>query len=57
MQSERSGKIQTVLGLIEPDELGITLTHEHALIDLSCYFVMPEEATERWYIDKPVTMD
>ena len=52
-----SGKIQTVLGLIEPDELGITLTHEHALIDLSCYFVMPEEATERWYVDKPVTMD
>ena len=53
----RTGKIQTVLGLIEPDELGITLTHEHALIDLSCYFVMPEEATERWYVDKPFTMD
>ena len=55
--TEMSGKIQTVLGLIEPDELGITLTHEHALIDLSCYFVMPEEATERWYVDKPFTMD
>ena len=55
--TERTGKIQTVLGLIEPDELGITLTHEHALIDLSCYFVMPEEATERWYVDKPFTMD
>ena len=53
----RTGKIQTLLGLIEPDELGITLTHEHALIDLSCYFVMPEEATERWYVDKPFTMD
>ena len=57
MNSERSGKIQTVLGLIEPSELGITLTHEHALIDLSCYFVMPEEATERWYVDKPLTME
>ena len=55
--TERTGKIQTVLGLIEPDELGITLTHEHALIDLSCYFVMPEEATERWYVDKPLTME
>ena len=52
-----SGKIQTVLGLIDPNDLGITLTHEHALIDLSCYFVMPEEATERWYVDKPVTME
>ena len=57
MKSERTGKIQTVLGLIEPDELGVTLTHEHALIDLSCYFVMPEEASERWYIDKPLTME
>ena len=55
--TERSGKIQTVLGLIEPDDLGITITHEHALIDLSCYFQMPEEASERWYIDAPLTMD
>ena len=28
------GKIQTVLGLIEPDQLGPTLMHEHLLIDL-----------------------
>ena len=56
-KSERSGKIQTVLGLIEPEALGTTVTHEHALIDLSCYFTMPEEATERWYIDAPLTMD
>ncbi|XP_054721859.1 phosphotriesterase-related protein-like [Uloborus diversus] len=28
------GKIQTVLGLIEPDKLGVTLTHEHLLHDL-----------------------
>jgi phosphotriesterase-related protein len=56
LASDRTGKIQTVLGLIEPESLGITLTHEHALIDLSCYFQMPEEATERWYIDYPVTM-
>ena len=55
--SERSGKIQTVLGLIEPDQLGITVSHEHALIDLSCYFEMPEEASERWYVDAPLTMD
>ena len=57
MTSERTGKIQTVLGLIEPEELGITLTHEHFLIDLSCYFMEPEEASERAFIDKPITMD
>ena len=33
-KSERTGKIQTVLGLIEPDELGVTLAHEHSLIDM-----------------------
>ena len=57
MTSERAGKIQTVLGLIEPDELGITSTHEHFLIDMTCYFTEPEEASERWYVDAPVTMD
>ena len=31
----QTGKIQTVLGLIEPGELGVTLTHEHLLIDLA----------------------
>ena len=56
-KSERTGKIQTVLGLIDPDDLGVTLAHEHSLIDLSCYFDMPEEATERWYVDQPVTME
>ncbi|MBM3949453.1 MAG: hypothetical protein FJ312_09525 [SAR202 cluster bacterium] len=52
-----SGKVQTVLGPIEPDRLGITLTHEHLLIDLRCYFLMPEEASKRYYVDKPLTMD
>lgn len=31
----RSGKIQTVLGLIEPSALGSTLMHEHILCDLT----------------------
>ena len=52
-----AGKIQTVLGPIEPDKLGITFTHEHLLIDLRCYFIMPEEASKRHYVDKPLTMD
>jgi phosphotriesterase-related protein len=33
-RSRRSGFVQTVLGLIEPGQLGITLTHEHLLLDL-----------------------
>jgi phosphotriesterase-related protein len=52
-----TGKVQTVLGEVEPGSLGITLTHEHLLIDMRIYFQMPEEASERWLVDQPVTME
>ena len=52
-----SGKVQTVLGPIEPDRLGVTLTHEHLLIDLMCYFQMPAEASEREWVGAPIEMD
>lgn len=55
--TNQSGKVQTVLGLIEPGELGFTLTHEHLLVDVECNFVMPDEATARAVIDEPVTSD
>ncbi|KAL3867583.1 hypothetical protein ACJMK2_040467 [Sinanodonta woodiana] len=34
--SASSGKIQTVLGLIEPSEAGLTLPHEHLSLDFGC---------------------
>jgi len=37
------GKIQTVLGVIDPGELGATLSHEHVLWDASFLFEEPEE--------------
>ncbi len=52
-----TGKIQTVLGQIEPGELGITQTHEHLVTDLIDYFEMPDEASERAWVDAPVTME
>ncbi len=51
-----AGMVQSVLGPITPSALGPTLTHEHLLVDLECYFVAPEEASERAYVDAPVTM-
>jgi phosphotriesterase-related protein len=33
-RQDLAGKIQTVLGLIEPDQLGRTLMHEHVLCDI-----------------------
>lgn len=42
------GKVQTVSGLISPDEMGITLSHEHCLYDSMCIFNEPkEEASEK----------
>jgi len=34
-------RIQTVLGPIAPDELGLTLAHEHLLFDLRCLWEQP----------------
>ena len=33
MQQKLVRKVQTVLGLIEPEAIGITITHEHLLVD------------------------
>jgi len=42
-----AGKIQTVSGLIEPSRLGMTLTHEHMLIDLSSVHGPPLDPEEK----------
>ena len=55
--SDMKGKVQTVLGPVDPAELGVTMTHEHLLIDLMSYFHVPEEASLRHYADLPITMD
>jgi len=33
--AELKGKVQTVLGLIPPEELGITMTHEHLMCPMT----------------------
>ena len=45
--SELVGKAQTVLGIIEADDLGIVLPHEHCLIDMSVWFQEPTAASEK----------
>ncbi len=42
--SKTAGKVQTVLGLIPPEDVGITLPHEHVLTDLTVFFKEPEAA-------------
>jgi predicted metal-dependent phosphotriesterase family hydrolase len=36
--------VQTVLGVISVDELGVTLVHEHCVVDATCIFVERKEA-------------
>ena len=45
--------VQTVLGPLEPERLGITLMHEHMLLDTTCYFRESEHASVRRYRDIP----
>jgi len=56
-QSELTGKAQTVLGIVDPDSLGITLPHEHLLIDMSTYFIEPTEACEKKLAHEPVRLE
>ena len=55
-----AGKVQTVLGLIEPGELGITLPHEHFIIDQTLggvFFKEPERLSERALAYQPVSLE
>ena len=55
--NNQAGMVQTVLGNIEPDQLGVTHTHEHLLIDLACYHLQPDEASLRAYVHAPISID
>ena len=52
--SKIAGKVQTVLGVIESENLGATLIHEHLFIDGKCLFAEPEGASERALAYEPV---
>ncbi|MDD5511036.1 MAG: hypothetical protein PHI12_09535 [Dehalococcoidales bacterium] len=56
-QQDLTGKAQTVLGIVDADSLGITLPHEHLLIDESVYYVEPIEASEIGMAHGPIAME
>ncbi|NXC49896.1 PTER protein, partial [Penelope pileata] len=49
------GKVQTVLGLVEPEQLGRTLTHEHLSMDYSTCFFPPLPGQEP-LAEEPIEM-
>ena len=50
------GKVMTVLGPIEPDTLGITLTHEHLLTDLRVWCEEPDGEEQKKFVHAPVEL-
>lgn len=57
MNNNLAGKIQTVLGPIDPEQLGVTLTHEHLLVDLSVAHGPPDSASGKDFYHKPVSQE
>ncbi|MFC1984719.1 phosphotriesterase-related protein, partial [Chloroflexota bacterium] len=56
-QEDITGKVQTVLGIVDADSLGVTLPHEHLLCDLTMYFVEPTEASEKGMAHEPISLE
>jgi phosphotriesterase-related protein len=58
MEKKLAGRVQTVLGLIDGNELGLTLPHEHLLLDLTVRFQLIDESiTARIMAEKPFSLD
>ena len=53
----QTGKVQTVLGPINPDDLGVTMTHEHILGSFDEVFQIPVEASYKGRYEAPYDMD
>jgi phosphotriesterase-related protein len=56
-KSQIEGKIQTVLGPISPEDLKITLTHEHFLIDMTLWFQEPTSSSDKFFAHQPVSLE
>jgi phosphotriesterase-related protein len=56
MPSPLLGQVQTVLGPIGAEEIGVTLPHEHLLIDFEVMFVEPTAPRDRERSRAPVSL-
>ncbi len=57
MEEEFMGRVETVTGAISPNNLGITLPHEHLLVDFRAYVKEPEEDSLKWIVDAPISIE
>src|SRR5205814_8888143 len=56
MTTGLAGKALTVLGPVEADTMGLTLPHEHLLIDFAVMFKEPPAASDKGLAYQPVTL-
>src|SRR5262245_40658030 len=56
MTPSQTGHVQTVLGSIAPEAMGITLPHEHLLIDFKVMFAEPAAASDKRRAWEPVSL-
>ena len=52
-----AGQVQTVLGAVAPDAIGIALPHEHLLIDFKVMFAEPAAAADKGRAWEPVSLE
>jgi len=51
-----TGKVQTVLGAIKPESLGLTLVHEHLILDLTMFYSEPRDISTKDIASQPVSL-
>jgi len=56
MPGPLAGQVQTVLGAVAPSAIGITLPHEHLLIDFKVMFAEPAAASDKGRAWEPVSL-
>src|SRR3989454_4162168 len=56
MPSALSGKALTVLGAVDAETMGVTLPHEHLLIDFAVMFKEPAAASDKGLAYQPVSL-
>ncbi len=52
----KKGKVQTVLGLIDAKDLGVTLAHDHVLIDGTFMYVEPQEMSQKGLAHQKISL-
>jgi phosphotriesterase-related protein len=50
-------QVETVLGAVDAVDLGITLPHEHVVMDCTYFLTSPTTDTERERYNAPITME